>query len=130
MNSVEILDAQPPKSNRGGARPGAGRKPKGYVPPQAKIDHDDAQARLTSAKADKAELDYKVASGEYVARAAVRQASATALQALSQTMRSVRDNLERRGVSIDVADMVDETIESTLNDLADQFEEMSGELSE
>ena len=127
MNDLEISKLGLKNNGHGGARRGAGTKPKGYVKPEEVQDYDKARARLETAKADKAELDYKIASGEYVSRAAVRQASATALQALSQTLRSVQDNLERQGVSIDIAELVNQTIEASLAEVADEFERMAGE---
>lgn len=111
---------------RGGARQGAGRKPTGYEKPESALDYDKARARKEAALADLHELDYKVKSGEYVSRAAVRQASATLIANLAQTMRSVSDNLERRGVPPAVCAQVDATISETLADAARDLEMMSG----
>jgi hypothetical protein len=106
-----------PRTN-GGAREGAGRKPSGYVKPQETLDFELARARKESALADKYELEYKIASGEYVSRASVKQASATVLSTIAQTLRSVSDNLERRGVPTDVCVLVDSTITEVLADAA------------
>lgn len=111
---------------RGGARHGAGAKPAGYKKPESVLDYDKARARKETALADLHELDYKVKSGEYVSRAAVRQASATLIANLAQTMRSVSDNLERRGVPPAVCAQVDATISETLADAARDLEMMSG----
>lgn len=119
------MDAQvtKPKDGRGGYRPGAGRKPAGYVPPPERIDLDREKARNEKAKADLNELELAVRRGQYVDRAQVKQAAATALSALAQTLRSVPDNLERKlGVSPEVAAEVGLLIDSALDEVANQFE--------
>ena len=65
-------------------------------------------------------------SGQYVDRAVVVQVVSTAYAAIAQTMRSIPDNLERKGVAPDVCEMVGYHIDDTLNDLADQFKMLSG----
>lgn len=123
----EVLDALPIVSGRGGARPGAGAKPKGHVKSAETVALDKSKARHEQAKAELAELDLKVKTGLYVERAAVRQASATAMSSVAQTLRSVPDNLERRmGIAPEVAEAVGRAIDAALNDLADEFELMTG----
>jgi hypothetical protein len=69
-----------------------------------------------------------VKSGQYVAREAVRQASATALASLSQSLRSLPDSLERRmALAPDVIQAISDAIDGCLNDLADEFELMVAE---
>ena len=110
----------------GGARPGAGRKPVDYVPSDDRLDYEAARARNESAKADLNELDLAVKRGEYVPRAEVQAATATALSALSQTLRSVPDNLERTlGLSPDIAQEVGRQIDAALDDMATRFEELT-----
>ena len=110
----------------GGARPGAGRKPADYVPSDDRLDYEAARARNESAKADLNELDLAVKRGEYVPRAEVQAATATALSALSQTLRSVPDNLERTlGLSPDIAQEVGRQIDAALDDMATRFEELT-----
>ena len=125
---VEVLDAPPKRNNgHGGARAGACRKPRGYEPPKAKADFDEARARNESAKADLAELEYKRRSGLYVARAAVRDASAHALASVAQSLRSIPDTLERKfNLSPVQAEAVAHAIDGVLNELADEFEQMAG----
>lgn len=107
-------------------RPGGGGKPAGYVRPEEIKDYDQAKARNESAKAELNELEVKIKTGEYGSRAAYRQAAATALASLAQTLRSVPDNLERRmGVSPEVAQEVGDQIDAALNDLASEFEMMT-----
>ena len=107
----------------GGVRQGAGRKPADYEKPQERIDLDREKARNEKAKADLNELELAVRRGEYVLRAEVRQATATALSALAQTLRSVPDNLERKlGVAPEVAQEVGILIDAALDEVANQFE--------
>lgn len=110
----------------GGARPGAGRKPADYVPSDDRLDYEAARARNESAKADLNELDLAIKRGEYVPRAEVQAATATALSALSQTLRSVPDNLERTlGLSPDISQEVGRQIDAALDDMATRFEELT-----
>ena len=110
----------------GGARPGAGRKPADYVPSDDRLDYEAARARNEAAKADLNELDLAIKRGEYVPRAEVQAATATALSALSQTLRSVPDNLERTlGLSPDIAQEVGRQIDAALDDMATRFEELT-----
>lgn len=110
-------------TGHGGYRPGAGAKPAGYVPPKERVDLDREKARNEKAKADLNELELAVRRGQYVDRAQVRQAAATALSALAQTMRSVPDNLERKlGVSPEIAQEVGLLIDQALDDVANRFE--------
>lgn len=111
---------------RGGRREGAGRKPAGYVPPQERLDYEAARARNEAAKAALNELELAIRKGEYVERAAVREAASTALASLAQTLRSVPDNLERRlGLAPEIAQEVGMMIDQALDEVADQFEAMA-----
>jgi phage terminase Nu1 subunit (DNA packaging protein) len=122
----EVVDAAPVRtSNRGGKRPGAGRKPAGYVKPPEKTDYDDAKARHETAKAALAELDLAKKAGEQIPRDAVRQACATAISSFAQTLRSVPDNLERRlALAPEVCEAVGEEIDAALDELATALEMM------
>jgi hypothetical protein len=112
-------------SGHGGARPNSGPKMPGYKKSDDAVKFDAARARKEASLADMHELDYKIKSGEYVSRAAVRQASATVISALAQTMRSLSDNLERRGVPPAVCAQVDAAVHETLADAARDLEMMS-----
>lgn len=118
----ELLDVYGSLIKRGGARPGSGRRYQGYVKPDEVISYDKAKARKESAMADLHELDYKVKSGQYVSRNAVRQASATAMAALAQTIRSLPDHLERRGVPPSVCVQIDAAITEVLGETATALE--------
>lgn len=110
-------------NGHGGFRRGAGRKPAGYQPPPEKVDIDVAKARNEAAKADLNELELRIKSGEYVDRAAVREATATALASMAQTLRSVPDDLERRlGIDPSLAEEIGNRIDAALNTLADKLE--------
>ena len=101
---------------RGGARPGAGGAAP-YSKSQDLKDLDAAKARKEAALADMHELDYKIKTREYVSRVAVQQASATAMATLAQTLRSVPDNLERRGIPPEVCVRIDKAINEALADV-------------
>ena len=110
----------------GGARANSGTKPKGYQKAPEVVDFDKARARNEAAKADLNEIEYKIKSGEYVSRFAVQQAAATAVSAFAQTMRSVPDNLERKGVPPEVCALIEQVIDESMAGLADDLELMSG----
>lgn len=128
LDSQDLFDASPRRSRagHGGYREGAGRKGPGYVPPPEKVDYDKAKARSEAAKADLAELEYKIKSRQYVDRAAVVQMTTTAYATIAQTLRSIPDNLERAGVSPEICQMISEHMDEGLNELADQFEMLGG----
>lgn len=121
-----LEDGTVKRAGHGGARPGTGPKPAGYEKPESVQDYDKARARKEAALADLHELDYKVKSGEYVSRSAVKQASATVLSTISQTLRSVSDNLERRGVPTAVCVTVEAVLTEALADAGRDLEMMSG----
>ena len=79
----------------GGYREGAGRKPAGYEPPQSKVDFEIERAAHEKVKREQREFKLAQERGEYVSREAVRQAAATAFAVLTQSVRSIPDNLER-----------------------------------
>ena len=119
-----------PIPKRGGARPNSGPKSGKFKGDGEATNYDDyaaARARNEAAKADLAELEFQVKSGQYVDRAAVRQASATAFATCAQAIRSIPDNLERTaGVSPDVAQIVSDQIDAALSALSTTLEMMSG----
>lgn len=89
--------AKPKSSGHGGARPGAGRKPKsdgsGSDP---YIMLARAKAKHEIYKANTAELNFRKREGELLERSDV-EVAATRLHAfLAQSLRSLPDDLERR----------------------------------
>lgn len=128
-DGVEVFDR--PLNGHGGARRGAGRKTADYVKPQAAQDFDAARARNELAKAELNELELKVKTGMYGSRDSFRQACATALAALTQTLRSVPDNIERKlGVAPEVAQEVGQLIDDAMADLAGEFQMMTEQPSD
>jgi len=126
-NDIDLF-ADTPKRTHGGRREGAGRKPADYVPPPEKLDFDKARARNEQSKADLNELEFRIKSKQYLPRAAIQQAAATAIASFAQTMRSVPDNLERtHGISPEIAEEVGKAIDLALQDLAHEFQMMTAE---
>lgn len=110
---------------RGGFREGSGRKPGGYVPPPEKVAYDEARARSELAKAIKLEREHEIATGLHVPRAAVQAACAAAMAAISQTLRSIPDNIERRlGVSPDITQEIGVLIDEAMDNLATELTRM------
>lgn len=110
-------------SGRGGNRTGGGlRLPKS----KDLLDLDKAKARKESADADLKELEYKVRLGLYLDRAAVVEAAATAHAMAAQSLRSLRDTLERQGVPVPICEQVDAAVTEALNTLAEDYRLMSG----
>lgn len=104
---------------RGGAREGAGRKPAGYVKSDDAKKLDESRARKEAAQADMAELNFKKESGEYLSRSAFREASATLLAELAQTLRSLPDQLERRhALAAPVVVAIEKDIDAALTSLS------------
>jgi hypothetical protein len=140
-----------PKPGRGGARPGAGRPKKTTAAPEAahaaarrapgrppKQPGDPLTPRLTAnetyaferarhekIKCDQRALKLKIESGEYIPREAVRRASAALLAQLAQAMRSLPDNLERRGLASDWCERIEGVIDDVLDELAEGLRRMS-----
>lgn len=84
-----------------------------------------AKARKEAALAAKAELEFRIKSGQYLPREAVRSALATAFQSIAQSLRSIPDNLERKmGVSSEVAEAVGLSIDEAMGDLAYSMEQI------
>jgi phage tail tape-measure protein len=135
MNTVTDVYPIP---HRGGARPNSGPKRKKSVaadPNQGDAESGDsyaeyskARARSEAAKADLAELDYRVKSGQYVSRAAVRQACATAYSTIAQVVRSIPDLLERSaGITPAAAAAASIACDNALSDLSTTLEMLSGD---
>ncbi|MFM2287515.1 MAG: hypothetical protein RL684_658 [Pseudomonadota bacterium] len=103
----------------GGARANAGRKTKDYVPPPEVKAFNESKARNEAAKADLNELDFKVKSGQYLERAAFREASATLLAELTQGLRGLPDTLERdHNLKPDAVQAIADQIDAALASVA------------
>lgn len=153
IGDIEVLDAIP---GYGGRRAGSGRKTKQFREQVEAInrgkesadlfgddaaagatqaqsttaEYNRAKARKESSLADMSELAFKIKSGEYVEREAVRAASATLLSSLAQSLRSLPDNLERKfNLSPEAALAVSDVIDAALSDVADGLEMFSGDVT-
>lgn len=119
--------AAPVPGKRGGARPGAGRKSAAHeaATADASIIYAKSKAKKMAFDAQMAELEFKVKSGEYLPRADIKEASATAFAMIAQALRSIPDNIERRlGVSPEVAEEISALIDEAMSNLADELERM------
>lgn len=118
---------RPRVGGHGGRREGAGRKPADYEPPEDAKNYNAAKARNEAAKAGLNELELKIKSGEYLSRAAYREASATLLAELAQGLRSLPDTLERKfGLSPEALLHVERTIDEAMQTVADGLELFAG----
>lgn len=114
------LDGSVFPTGRGGSRANAGRKPADFEKPQVAKDFDRAKVRKEMSLADMHELNFKIKSGQYVERGAVREASATLLANLAQSLRGIPDNLERKfHLSADVAQEIEKVINASLADVSE-----------
>lgn len=124
---------------RGGRREGAGRKP-GYSPKKAAeldtaggqtdstVAFSKARARKEAALADMHELDFKIKSGQYLPRDAIRDACATMLSSVAQSLRSMPDNLERKfNLTPEQAGEIEKTVNAVLADLAADLQDLTDE---
>lgn len=125
---------------RGGRRAGAGRKP-GYSPKRAEqpdengdsqtsvtVAFSKARARKEAALADMHELEFKIKSGKYLPREAFRDACATMLSSVAQSLRSMPDNMERKfNLTPEQAGEIEKTINAVLGDLAADLEDLTNE---
>ncbi len=109
----------------GGKRPGSGRKPTGYELSEDRADYEAERALHEKSKRERSELAYRIESGQVVSRQAVQQAAATAFAMTAQSLRSLPDNLERKlGLSADLAEQIEQTIDAVLTDLSAALEAM------
>jgi hypothetical protein len=112
----------------GGYRPGAGRKPEGYEHPEGRADYERERADHERVKREQRELALEIERGNYLPREAQRQAAATALAVLTQSLRSIPDNVERTlSVSPDVVEAISVQIDEALSEVAAAFKTMSGD---
>lgn len=114
-------------NGHGGYREGAGRKPEGYVPPEGRLDYEIERAAHEKVKREQREFKLAQERGEYVSRAAIRQASATMLALLSQ-IRSIPDTCERQhALAPEVVQGIQDTIDATLQEVATALKAMAGD---
>jgi hypothetical protein len=110
----------------GGAREGSGRKPEGYEPPEGRADYERERADHERVKREQREFALARERGEYLPREAYRQASATALSILTQSLRSIPDNIERTlALSPEVVEAVALQVDAALAECAQAFKAMT-----
>lgn len=113
---------------RGGARPNSGPRGEGYQRSESEAEYDKEKARHERIKADQREFKLAIEMGEYLPRAATVQASATALAILTQSLRSIPDNLERTlALAPEVVEAIAVQIDAALAETAAAFKVMSRE---
>lgn len=114
----------------GGARTGAGR-PSGPADPDraaTRADFEAERARHEKIKADEREFEFGVKQGRYLPRAEQQAAAATALAVLTQSLRSIPDNIERSlGLGPEVIEQVAVQIDNALAEVAVAFKAMTRE---
>lgn len=111
----------------GGYREGAGRKSADHKPSGAQVDFERERADHERVKREQREFKLAQERGEFVSRAAVRQASATALAVLTQSIRSIPDNCERQlALSPDVVELIEKQLDAALSEVSAAFRAMAG----
>ena len=114
--------------DHGGARAGAGR-PAGAADPertQAKVDFEVERARHEKIKADEREFEFGIKQGQYLPRVAQQTAAAPALAVLTQSLRSIPDNLERSlDLGPEAVEQIAVQIDDALAEVAAAFKSMT-----
>ena len=84
------------------------------------------QRLLEGLKADEREFNLEVSRGNYLPRDIQRQAAATALAVLTQSLRSVPDNLEREfSLAPEVVESIAVQIDNALAEISAAFKAMT-----
>lgn len=113
----------------GGAREGAGRPPADETTPsraEAKAEYEEQRARHERLKADKAEIELRQRMGELLERSNVELAAATAASVLVQSLRGLRDTLERKySLPIEALEAVDAEIDAALQNISVAYRALS-----
>jgi hypothetical protein len=95
---------------------------------KAKADFEFEKARHERVKADKAEFDFAVQQGQYLPREVQQSAAATALAILTQSLRSIPDNVERSlGLGPEAVEQIAIQIDEALAEVALAFKTMTQE---
>lgn len=104
----------------------SGRRPADEENSDAMLELDAQRARHEKIKADERELKLSILRGEHLPREVQRQAASTALAVLTQSLRSIPDNLERTlGLDPAVVERVAEQIDASLAEVATAFKAMT-----
>ena len=119
----------------GGAREGAGR-PRGTAGGDklnaeravSRADFENERALHERVKREEREFEFAVKRGEYLPRAVQQSAAATALAVLTQSLRSIPDNLERTlGLAPEAVELVAQQIDDGLAEVAAAFRMMTND---
>lgn len=112
----------------GGYREGSGAKPADYEPPEGRKDYERERADHERVKREQREFKLAQERGEYLPRVTQQQAAATALAVLSQSLRSIPDNLERAcGLTPEQAEVAQQQVDAALSEVAAAFKAMVGQ---
>lgn len=112
-------------NTHGGARANSGRKPNADRT-AADEAFSAARARRERANATRAEIALAAEARELIRRDAVQQAAGTALSVLTQTLRSVPDNLERtHALQPEIVEALAVAIDAALSECAAAFRTMA-----
>lgn len=112
----------------GGAREGSGRKPADHEHSPERVDYERERAEHERVKREQREFKLAQERGEYVSRAAVRQATSTALAMLTQSVRSIPDNCERQlALAPETVELIQAQIDAALSEVAAAFKSLAGE---
>lgn len=124
-SQIKPLAPTPAKSTgHGGKRARAGGKPKAVrdATEEHHIQYTKSRAENETFKAANAKLDYEIKLGKYVLREDVRRAVAVAFATVTQNLRSIPDNLERRlGLSPEVIQQVSIEIDEVMENLSEEL---------
>lgn len=95
---------------------------------QAKADFDVEKALHERVKREEREFEFGIKQGHYLPRAVQQSAAATALAVLTQSLRSIPDNLERSlGLGPETVEAVAVQIDDALAEVALAFKAMTHE---
>lgn len=111
----------------GGARENSGAKGKDYVPTPEEANEKRERALHERVKREQREFNLERERGLWLRRADVQQAVATVVALMTQSMRSVPDNLERAcSLTPQQAQAAQELIDNALAEMAAQFKAVAG----
>ena len=95
---------------------------------QSVADYERERAEHERVKREQREFKLAQERGEYVSRVSVQQASATAISVMSQSLRSIADNLERVcGLTPEQAELAQQQIDAALTEMSAALRMMAGE---
>lgn len=105
---------------------GNARVPSEGARPPANADFEQERAEHERVKRQQREFKLAVEQGQYLPREAVRQASATMLAVLAQSLRSLPDNLERRlSLPPEVIESVSKEVDAALAEISAALKSMT-----